>query len=285
MSISISQTDNVGITVESDPLALKIASNLSDLASAPTARTNLGVPYSTDAQAIAGTSASAIIHPADYRVAGLTTNIWAPGYVNMVGATSGAGATTGATVTALSGAITGPNAGVAGYATRGFYLHYPSNGIATGYNFGTPSGHATKFYSLFFGSTLSGIKVRAVFGRPNPTIPAAATLAVRGYGWEWDWSTRTLNIIAHNGTTLTTTPVTWNPANARTYEMTATSDGAGTISLYVDGVLLGTSSGGPTTLVNTVSTIWWQTEIENDVTAGFQSTCHITNPKVFTTNG
>jgi hypothetical protein len=242
--------------------------------------------FATDAQAIAGSSTTTIIHPADYRVAGLTTNIWAPGYINMTGGTSGAGAATGATATALSGAITAPNVSTAGYATRGFYLHYPSNGISTGYNFGTPSGHATKFYSLNFGSTLNGgIKVRAVFGRANPTIPAATTLAVRGYGWEWDWSTRTLNIIAHNGTTLTTTAVTWNPANARTYEMTATSDGAGTISLYVDGVLLGTSSGGPTTLVNTTTPIWWQAEIQNEVTAATQATCHITNPKVFTTNG
>jgi len=75
MSISISQTDNVGLTVESDPLALKTASNLSDLASAPTARTNLGVPYATDAEVIASTSTSTVISPEDYRMAGLTTNI------------------------------------------------------------------------------------------------------------------------------------------------------------------------------------------------------------------
>ncbi len=118
----------------------------------------------------------------------------------------------------------------------------------------------------------------------SPTITIPAPLAARAYGWEWDWSTRTLNIIAHNGTTLTTTPVTWNPAGFRTYEMTATSDGAGTISLYVDGVLLGTSSGGPTGL-NNVNTPWWQVEIQNEATAGSQNTINISNPKVFTTNG
>lgn len=244
-----------------------------------------GAIFATEAQAIAGTSSSTVISPLTYEVAGLTTNIWAAAYPNMSGGTSGAGAATGSTVNALSGVITPPNVGIAGYATRGFYLHYPSNAISTGYNYGTPSGHSVRFYSLNFGSALGGVKVRAVFGRANPTIPAATTLAVRGYGWEWDWSTRTLSIIAHNGTTLTTTAVTWNPANARTYEITATSNGAGTISLYVDGVLLGTSSGGPTGLVNTTNPIWWQIEIETDATTGFQTALLVSNPKVYTTNG
>jgi hypothetical protein len=43
MSISISQTDNVGLTVESDPNALKIANNLSDITNTATARTNLAI--------------------------------------------------------------------------------------------------------------------------------------------------------------------------------------------------------------------------------------------------
>jgi hypothetical protein len=95
-----------------------------------------------------------------------------------------------------------------------------------------------------------------------------------------------MNIIAHNGTTLTTTPVTWNPATSRNYEITSTSNGAGTISLYVDGTLLGTSSGGPTGTVNTGTPIWWQAEIQNEVTAATGNLAiQLTNPKVFTTNG
>ena len=93
-----------------------------------------------------------------------------------------------------------------------------------------------------------------------------------------------MNIIAHDGTTLTTTAVTWNPANGRTYEITATSNGSGTISLYVDGTLLGTSSGGPTGTVST-ALIWWQYEIQNEATAGAQVITQYANPKVYTTNG
>jgi hypothetical protein len=95
-----------------------------------------------------------------------------------------------------------------------------------------------------------------------------------------------MNIIAFNiATGLTTTPVTWNPAAGRTYEITATSDGAGTISLYVDGVLLGTSSGGPTG-TSTAGFVWFQTEIENEVTVtNGNAPISMINPKAFTTNG
>jgi len=45
------------ITSETDPLALKIANNLSDLASAASARTNLGVPATTAVMLLSGTQA------------------------------------------------------------------------------------------------------------------------------------------------------------------------------------------------------------------------------------
>jgi hypothetical protein len=241
--------------------------------------------FATDAQAIAGSSTTTIIHPADYRVAGLSTNIWHPTVSALSSGVAGTGANANSTVTAMGSDLVSPSALTAGYASRGFNLNYPSNSGTTSYNFSTPSGHAMRFYAASFASTVAGVKVRAVFGRPNPVLAIPSPLAVRGYGWEWDWATRTLNIIAHNGTTLTTTAVTWNPANFRTYEMTATSDGAGTISLYVDGVLLGTSSGGPTGLVNTVTPIWWQAEIQNEATAASQMTIRFQNPKVYTTNG
>jgi hypothetical protein len=254
---------------------------------ATTAFVTAAVPaFATDAQAIAGSSTTTIINPADYRVAGLTTNIWAPGISTCTALQSGTGAATSSGNSILVGQLISPNASTAGYATRGFTIHFHSNAASLGaaYNFSRASGHSVRFYAPNLASTIAGVKVRGVFGRMSPTITIPAPLAARAYGWEWDWSTRTLNIIAHNGTTLTTTPVTWNPAGFRTYEMTATSDGAGTISLYVDGVLLGTSSGGPTGL-NNVNTPWWQVEIQNEATAGSQNTINISNPKVFTTNG
>jgi hypothetical protein len=241
--------------------------------------------FATDAEAIAGTSTSTIIHPADYRVAGLTTNIWAPTVNGMTALTSGTGANAGSNYTILVGNLVSPNISTAGYATRGFTINYQSNSVNAAYNYSTASGHSVRVYNGNWAFAITGVKIRGVFGRQSGSIPAAGTLAGRGYGWEWDWSTRTLNIIGYNGTTLTTTPVTWSPVGFRTYEITATSDGAGTISLYVDGVLLGTSSGGPTGTSN-AGIVWWQVEIENEVTATSGNLpITIANPKVFTTNG
>ena len=116
-------------------------------------------------------------------------------------------------------------------------------------------------------------------------MPVPGTLASRGYGWEWNWATRTMNIIAHNGTTLTTTPVTWNPGNFLNYELTTISDGAGTITLYIDGVQIGTSSGGPTTAVGSSPPVWWQLQVQSEATSGGQVNVGYQNPKLFTTNG
>jgi hypothetical protein len=219
-------------------------------------------------------------------MAGLTTNIWAPNVINLSSLASGAGSNIGSSYTAMSGRLLAPSAATVGYATRGFMLHFPSNNAGAGaaYNFSTESGHAVRVYAGGWGSTVAGVKMRGVFGRMSGSIPVPATLAARAYGWEWNWATRTMNIIAHNGTTLTTTAVTWNPISSRTYEITCTSNGAGTISLYIDGVLLGTSSGGPTGL-NNASNLWWQLEIQNEVTAGAQVDCNYQHPKVYTTNG
>jgi hypothetical protein len=239
--------------------------------------------FATDAQLIAASSTTTVISPNAYRLAGLTTNVWSPAVSSLSAGNLGTGSNAGSSYTALNGRLLAPSASTAGYATRGFTLHYSSNSAAASTNFGMPSGHSIRVYTGW-NSTVAGVKIRSVFGRMGGSLPVPAPLAVRGYGWEWDWSNRTMNIIAHDGTTLTTTAVTWNPLLQRTYEIMALSNGAGTISLYVDGVLLGTSTGGPTTPSGT-SVVWWQTEIQNEATAGAQLDFFYQNPKMFTTNG
>lgn len=243
------------------------------------------VELATDAEVIAGTSTTLALVANNYRLAGLTTNIWAPGVTNLSALSAGTGSNTGSTISALNGRLLAPNASTAGYATRGFTLYTPGNSGSSSVNYSTPSGHSVRMFTVYWGTTVAGVKMRSVFGRRNNTVPVPATLADRAYGWEWDFSSRTMNIIAHDGTTLTTTAVTWNPANGRTYEITATSNGSGTISLYVDGTLLGTSSGGPTGNLNPTSIVWWQTEIQNEATAASQLDFYFQNPKVYTTNG
>jgi hypothetical protein len=266
------------------------ADNLSGLASTSTARTNLGLgavstdAYATNLQAVQNTSSTTVISPANLRFASISTNIWSPGVTGLTFATSGTGAAANSTVTSLNGLLIAPNASTAGYATRGFNLYFPSNSVNSGYNFGTESGHSVKIHSTAWASTVTGVKMRAVFGRMINTLPIPTTLAVRGYGWEWDYSTKVISIIAHNGTSLTTTAQTWTPVSSRNYDIAVYSNGAGTISLYIDGTLIGTGTGGPTTS-STTNQIWWQMEIENQATAGSQQTIAYSNPKLITTNG
>jgi len=283
---------NLGLgtaATQSTATFLQTANNLSDV-TASTARTNLGLgavstdAYATNLQAIQNTSATTVLSPANSRFASISTNIWSPGVTGLSSAVSGTGANAGSTVTSLNGALLAPNTTTAGYATRGFNLYFPSNSINNGYNFGTASGHSVKVYSSAWASTVTGVKMRAVFGRMSASLPVPATLAARGYGWEWDYSTKVISIIAHNGSSLTTTAQTWTPVSSRTYDIAVYSNGAGTISLYIDGTLIGTGTGGPTD-TNSSSQLWWQMEIQNEATAGSQQTIFYQNPKVITTNG
>lgn len=244
-----------------------------------------GAIFATDAQAVNPTSTTVVNSPRGTKLSSLSTNLWAPGVSALTASTLGTGANASSTISSLNGTLISPNAGVAGYATRGFTIGITSNSAGTVHNFSTESGHNTKVYSNAWGSTLTAVKIRGVFGRTG--ITQVGNLAVKGYGWEWDWATRVMSIIAHNGTTLTTTALTtpFVPLSGRSYEISALSNGAGTISVYIDGTLMGTTTGGPTGY-SAGNLIFWQQEIENTSTSAPGGTsCHISNPKVFTTNG
>jgi hypothetical protein len=240
--------------------------------------------YATNLQALQNTSATTVLSPANSRFAGASTNIWIPGVTGLSSAVSGTGANAGSTTTSLNGALIAPNSTTAGYATRGFNLYYPANSASSAYNFGTASAHSVRIYTGSWATAVTGVKMRSVFGRMSGSLPVPGTLASRGYGWEWDFSAKTISIIAHNGTSLTTTAQTWTPSANRTYEITVTSNGSGTITLYIDGTQIGTGTGGPTD-TNSTSQIWWQMEIENQATAASQQTIYYQNPKVITSNG
>ena len=215
----------------------------------------------------------------------LDTNAYAGTVSGCSSISAGTGSNIGSGYSILDGRLVAPLAATAGYAGRGFTVQRPSNNTSAGYNYGLPSGHTVRVYTTNWETAITGVTMRAVFGRAGGSIPTPSTLAERGYGWEWNWGTKVMNIIAHDGTTLTTTPVTWVPLLGRNYEITAISNGAGTVSLYVDGVLLGTGIGAPTILVGNIGSVWWQLEIQNLVTASGQTDCNFQNPKVFTTNG
>jgi hypothetical protein len=242
--------------------------------------------FATNAQSISLTSTTTVSSPRGTKLSSLSTNLWAPGVSALSAGSSGTGSNANSGVTSLNGNLIAPNISTAGYATRGFNLYGLSNSNSY-YNFGTESGHSVRLTTASWATTITAVKLRSVLGRVGNSLPVPGTLAARSYGWEWDFSTKVMSIIAHNGTALTTTALTtaFVPVANRTYEIVTLSDGAGNISLYVDGTLLGTSTGGPTG--NAASFVWWQAEIENTSTSASAGNTTITyqNPKVFTTNG
>ena len=253
---------------------------------ATTAFVTAAVPaFATVEQAALNSSATTVISPANSRVAGLTTNVWAGTASGLSSIVLGTGANIGSGYSILNGRLLAPLALTLGYASRGFTLQYGSNAGNAAVNYGTASGHAVRVYTQQWPNTVAGVKMRGIFGRRGGSLPAPAPLAERGYGWEWDFSTRTMRILAHNGTTLTNPSVTWNPSVGRTYEIMVTSSGTGTISLYIDNTLMGTTTGGPNDLIGNSAPVWWQTEIQNEVTAGGQLDFYFQNPKVYNTNG
>lgn len=87
-------------------------------------------------------------------------------------------------------------------------------------------------------------------------------LARRGYGWRATGGagTRYLSLEVHNGTTLTSVTSTYALVAGIAFDWDLISDGAGTVTLYVNGTQVATSTAGPTGLVN-VTPVVWQEEI------------------------
>jgi hypothetical protein len=220
MSISISQTDNVGLTVESDPLALKIASNLSDLASAQTSRVNL------------------LGNTTFFRISALGS----------VGATSG----TGSAASALVGGFNtrSPTTAV-GYGILSFALAYHSRG--SGSNFTAPLPWNKRFVATFrfhprtLGTEANTIN-RVLFGKASGTTTGELTL--RGVGVR-QIANGALELVVHDGTNFTAVTSSYTPANLSSTDLRIVSDGAGNVTLFNNDTQIATTSAGPSTAGST----------------------------------
>lgn len=243
MSISISQTDNVGLTVESDPLALKIASNLSDLASAPTARTNLGVPYATNAEAVTSTSSSVVMTPSTAVIAQLNPSNYTPTVSQFTLATVGTGATGALSVNGFL--LTTPPSAI-GSSLRRLATYVTGSPAGGCINWTKPVAFSSKHLSYYRYSDLATARVS--LGGVGGTVGSPT---VRSIGFYQTASAPTvynpLVLEVHNGTTLTTVTSSFTPTNNMIYEVVCYSDGNGNVTLYVNGASVATTSAGPAT--------------------------------------
>jgi len=264
MSISISQTDNVGLTVESDPLALKKASNLSDLTSTTTARTNLGLGavatalFATNVQTVVGASTTLATNPANIAAGVMAINMVAFSNFAVAGATSGAGASYAIVASAIT--TTGPTS-VVGYSNGTTY--YP--GLFRGTNRGSASWLWNKRFEAQFRLALatsptdSNAVGRVQFGGTGATgdlTVCGVSIKVNGNG--------NISLQVHNGTTLTNVTGTESrPASPNYTDIIITSDGAGNVQLYQDDVLSATTALGPTSVSSTAGACYFKIESDN----------------------
>ena len=144
-------------------------------------------------------------------------------------------------------------------ATTGVARHSWNNGTInnSGFTFHQVSGVAlrsipwgnrveviVRFQISAWAATTSGY-IYVFFGVPTQI---GADLSNRGIGFKID-AARAIKAVAHNGTSLTTSSGSLGTATVgsvayETYRIV--SDGAGAVSLYRDGTLLGSITGGPT---------------------------------------
>jgi len=198
--------------------------------------------YATTAQAQSGTSTTTVISPSTFFDAR-----WFSGSKSMVQITwstavSGTGASanaqnsnarlniapTTATGYAIASAVIANNSRGTIYNAGFDFSKRIAIGLRVARNVASPDSNSVWRFSI--GKT---------------TATDASDLSMRGLQVKVAGS-GALQLLVHNGTTLTTTTSSYTPSNGVSYDIVVTSDGAGNCALYVNGSSVATSTGGPT---------------------------------------
>lgn len=126
------------------------------------------------------------------------------------------------------------------------------------FNFSNPSWCSGR--SLLNGITESVFSWGFYHGKAEND--GVGVLTRRGYGWRATGGagTRYLSLEVHNGTTLTSVTSTYALTAGIAFDWDLISNGSGTVTLYVNGNQVATSSDGPTGTVN-VTPVVWQEEV------------------------
>ena len=182
MSLSISQgIDNVGITVETDPLAAKKANNLNDLQSIPSARTNLGlgtaaVLNSTDVAQVSNNLSEFTATASTARTnlgLGTMATATATNYLDKAGNLSGLGSAS----TARSNLGLG-NAAVANFASETEAIKGDSSTLTVSpftLNSVNLSASVVRYFVAFWSGATSGAGAAAVSVQGNQRVTSSTS--------------------------------------------------------------------------------------------------------------
>jgi hypothetical protein len=230
------------------------------------------VELATDAEAVAGTSATLVLSSSSGlrqrltasfleipRGAMTVTNVGTMG-------TAQAGWLAHRLVTGTVGACSG-RARIFGGSQADQSGSMMSKSIQFGINFSKAiwcSGRAMNTIEL----TDSNVTAGWYFGKSESD--GAGDLSRKSFGWEvtGNSTTRYIDLVVHDGTTLTKVTSSYVVVSLTAFDWEVYSDGLGNVSLFVDGSLVATTSAGPTgdTSYPTTRPVIWQDELRASTT-------------------
>ena len=223
------------------------------------------VQLATDAQAFTKTDGTKSITPLNMATLLINSNLTRFSCVTADTGTSGTGGTNGVAAGNLGRQTFAPTSTGAGYIRAGMQV-IPIRGGAntTGINWSRPVRLSARI--IRNATTISTESIyRFILGEPQATN--TGDIPNRGIGIKVV-GTNAMQIMAHDGTTLTTYTTSHTPANSTAFDLLLVSDGSGNVEAFVNGSSVGSTTGGPTGSASTSQT-YMNVRVEN--TSAFTS--------------
>jgi hypothetical protein len=210
---------------------------------------NAGSPaYATNAQTLTGTSTTTAINPLTAVIAQMTPAIYTPSPSQSTSVVSGAGAV--ANVATNGWSISSPPSAV-GYAIRYNQTTPRSGSITSSINWSRPAAFSARLETHYRFQTVA--TARLSLGKGAVTV-TAGTATVRSIACSFGAATANtpsaLVLEVHDGTTLTSVTSSFTPTFNQTFDVVCYSDGAGNVTLYVNGNSVATTAAGPKTVAS-----------------------------------
>jgi hypothetical protein len=111
---------------------------------------------------------------------------------------------------------------------------------------------------ITFSTTAYGVH-RVSFGKQESS--GVGDLALRGIGWKYTTgASQFVQLMVHNGTTLTTVNSSFTPTDVA-FDWDVVSDGAGNVTLYINGASVATTAAGPSTMATTTLCLYQEESV------------------------
>jgi len=228
---------------------------------ATTAFVTAAVPaFATNTQAKTGTSTTLAVNPASMRSNDLNPRAWQLPRASFGTAVVGTGATA-----QVGGMVCYLDAG--SVSLNSALCRVQSNNDATFHLYGTSTNGNASFSDKLFMSgrcgtyTVDDAAKTVMISVGKTLLSGAGSLATKGVGLKHVGGTSTpLLLTVHNGTTLTDVSSSYTPVNLGAFDWEIYSDGAGNVTLTVNGTQVASTALGPTGACATAQ-ITYQEEI------------------------